>query len=83
VGLLRDPRDALRGLGGADRLSLERFASWFEAERAHAWRLGPAQLIERAIAASGYDLAVLAMRGGERRWANVLKLLRLAFEHQA
>src|SRR2546430_12554207 len=32
---------------------------------------------------SGYDLAVLAMPGGQRRLANVRKLMRLAREHEA
>ena len=32
---------------------------------------------------TGYDLAVLAMPGGQRRLANVRKLMRLAREHEA
>ena len=32
---------------------------------------------------SGYDLAMLAMPGGERRLANVRKLMRLAREYEA
>lgn len=82
-GLLRDPGDALDALDDRQRLRLQSFAAWFESERGLAWRLGPATLIERAIEASGYDLAVLAMRGGERRWANVRKLLRLALTHES
>jgi ATP-dependent helicase/nuclease subunit A len=81
--LLRQGAGAIEDLDERDRRLLDRFASWFEIERMCAWRLGPAALIERAVAHADYDLAVLAMRGGERRWANVLKLLRLAFEHQS
>ena len=40
-------------------------------------------LIERVIADTGYDLAVLQLPGGERRLANVRKLLRLAREFEA
>ena len=46
-------------------------------------RAGAETLIERAIDQTGYDLAVLAMPGGQRRLANVRKLMRLAREHEA
>ena len=39
-------------------------------------------LLERAIVATGYDLAVLARSGGERRLANLRKLMRLAREYE-
>ena len=39
-------------------------------------------LLERAIVATGYDLAVLARAGGERRLANLRKLMRLAREYE-
>ena len=48
-----------------------------------AARAGAETLIERAIEQTGYDLAVLAMPGGQRRLANVRKLMRLAREHEA
>ena len=40
------------------------------------------ELIDSALTASGYDLAMLAMPGGVRRLANVRKLMRLAREHE-
>ena len=40
------------------------------------------ELLERAIVATGYDLAVLARSGGERRLANLRKLMRLAREYE-
>ncbi len=40
------------------------------------------ELIDSALVASGYDLAMLAMPGGRRRLANVRKLMRLAREHE-
>jgi ATP-dependent exoDNAse (exonuclease V) beta subunit len=52
------------------------------AERAVAERLPLDARIERGVLATSYDLAVLARRGGERRLANLRKLLRLAREHE-
>ncbi len=52
------------------------------AERARAERLPPEALLERAITATGYDLAILARAGGERRLANLRKLMRLAREYE-
>src|SRR5829696_3420359 len=66
----------------ADRERLVRFARFFAAERARAERLPPETLLERAITATGYDLAILARAGGERRLANLRKLMRLAREYE-
>ena len=66
----------------ADRDRLLAFAAFFAAERARAERLPAEVLLERAIAATGYDLAVLARAGGERRLANLRKLMRLAREYE-
>ncbi|HKG66247.1 MAG TPA: UvrD-helicase domain-containing protein, partial [Solirubrobacteraceae bacterium] len=66
----------------ADRERLVRFAAFFAAERARAERLPPEALLERAITATGYDLAILARAGGERRLANLRKLMRLAREYE-
>ena len=80
--LLREPRGELAGLDEADRVRLETFTAWFEAERRRARRCGMEELIDSALVASGYDLAMLAMPGGRRRLANVRKLMRLAREHE-
>ena len=48
------------------------------AEREHAERAPLEVLLERAIVATGYDLATLARPGGDRRLANLRKLMRLA-----
>ncbi len=80
--LLREPRGQLAGLDEADRARLETFTAWFEAERRRARRCGMEELIDSALVASGYDLAMLAMPGGRRRLANVRKLMRLAREHE-
>ncbi|HEY7075645.1 MAG TPA: UvrD-helicase domain-containing protein [Solirubrobacteraceae bacterium] len=63
------PEEAER-LGAVGRL--------LAAERESAERLALEVLLERAIAATGYDLAVLALPGGDRRLANLRKLMRLA-----
>jgi ATP-dependent helicase/nuclease subunit A len=81
--VLRQPDGAFDGLGEGDRELLGRFADRFAIEREVAARAGAEELIERAIDQSGYDLAVLAMPGGQRRLANVRKLMRLAREHES
>lgn len=83
--------DALRGAEAADlahldeaaRQRLEAFRAFFTVERARAERLAPEILLERAVTALGYDLAVLARAGGDRRMANLRKLMRLAREYDS
>src|SRR4051794_19213987 len=67
----------------AERARLVGFAHFFAAERAQAERLPAEVLLERAIVATGYDLAVLARTGGDRRLANLRKLMRLAREYES
>jgi ATP-dependent helicase/nuclease subunit A len=69
-------------LSAGERERLIAFARLFAAERAQAERLPAEVLLERAIVATGYDLAVLARSGGERRLANLRKLMRLAREYE-
>ncbi len=76
------PPQALNGLGSDDRVALTRFAEWFSEQRARSARAGIEELLDAALAASGYDLAMLAMPGGTRRLANVRKLMRLGREHE-
>jgi ATP-dependent helicase/nuclease subunit A len=65
-----------------DRARLLAFARCFAAERALGERLAVEVLLERAIVATGYDLAVLARAGGDRRLANLRKLMRLARDYE-
>lgn len=65
-------------LPDADRDALANFCPWFATEREHAPRRGLDELLERVVDRTGYDLHVLGLPGGRRRWANVLKLQRLA-----
>ena len=67
---------------GAERERLIEFAASSPAERAHAERLPVEVLLERALATTGYDLAGLARAGGERRLANLRKLMRLARDYE-
>ena len=67
--------------GDADRLLA--FAHRFASARAAAPRIALETLIDRAVTESGYDRAVLSMPAGDRRMANVRKLMRMAREYEA
>jgi ATP-dependent exoDNAse (exonuclease V) beta subunit len=83
----RDPlwtlQEGVDGVAVEDGSRLAAFVSWFGRERAAVARCGIEELVQRGLAASGYDLAMLAMPGGVRRLANVRKLMRLGREHEA
>ena len=66
----------------ADVERLERFRRVLAELRAEAPLRPLDSLIDRVITAFGYDLAILAMRGGEQRMANLRKLMRLAAEYE-
>jgi len=51
--------------------------------RAAASRVSLETLIDRAVTATGYDAHVLALPAGDRRMANVRKLMRMAHEYEA
>ena len=80
--VIREPEGRLHALAADDRDRLAEFAAWFGAERALASGVGVAELIERALERTGYDLTMLSMPGGPRRLANVRKLMRLGREHE-
>jgi ATP-dependent helicase/nuclease subunit A len=75
-------RDDPDGLAAEDARRLKAFRDWFEGERRLLGRVAIEELIERAMILTGYDLEMLALPGGERRFANVRKLMRLAREHE-
>jgi ATP-dependent helicase/nuclease subunit A len=70
-------------LAATDRERLEHFAEHFAAERSAAPTRSPAEMLLRAIAHSGYEGHVLSLPWGERRLANIHKLLRLARRFEA
>ncbi|MCW3033805.1 MAG: family ATPase [Solirubrobacterales bacterium] len=76
-------RDGGGELDEPDAEVLRVFCEWFERERQEAGGRGISQLLERAIARSGYIQHVLALDWSERRIANVHKLLRLARNFEA
>ena len=80
--VVRGDAETLPALSAEDRGRLRTFAEWFVAERARVARHAADELIDSALTASGYDLAMLAMPGGIRRLANARKLMRLAREHE-
>ena len=67
----------------AELALLRGFAQVVSGLRERAGRLTLEGLIDAAIGETGYDLAVLARRSGEARFANVRKLMRLAREFEA
>jgi ATP-dependent helicase/nuclease subunit A len=71
------------GLADGDRAVLASFCANLRAEREQASLRTLSELIERAIAASGYREHVLELDWPERRLANVHKLLRLARRFEA
>ena len=86
----RDPWSVLREPEGRSTSSLMGIGSFWSGSPTGspssgtvAARSGVEELIDRALERTGYDLAVLAMPGGQRRLANVRKLMRLAREHEA
>jgi ATP-dependent exoDNAse (exonuclease V) beta subunit len=81
--VLEEPDDLLDELADTDRSQLAAFAAWVRAERLEAARRGVEELIERMLERTGYDFELLALPGGERRLANVRKLMRLGREYEA
>ncbi len=71
------------GMSADDARRLERFREVLTALRAEAPLRPLDGLIDRVISAFDYDLAILAMKGGPRRMANLRKLMRLAAEYEA
>jgi ATP-dependent helicase/nuclease subunit A len=67
----------------ADRLRISSFRDLFARERAAASLHSISELLRRAIAATGYEAHVLSLSWGERRLANVHKLIRLARRFEA
>jgi ATP-dependent helicase/nuclease subunit A len=81
--IARTDGDLYHTLSAIDREHLEHFAEWFAAERIAAPTRSAAELLLRAIAFSDYEQHVLALPWGERRLANIHKLLRLARRFEA
>ncbi|MGI8750287.1 MAG: UvrD-helicase domain-containing protein [Thermoleophilaceae bacterium] len=76
-------RETAAALEARDAKRLSTFVVRFRAERAAAPRVALETLIDRAVTGSGYDRVVLAMPQGDRRMANVRKLMRMARQYEA
>ncbi|MFL5868390.1 MAG: PD-(D/E)XK nuclease family protein, partial [Thermoleophilaceae bacterium] len=66
-----------------DRARVRKFVALFEEERRAAAGVSLETLIDRAITKTGYDRRVLPLPAGDRRLANVRKLMRMAREFEA
>jgi len=71
------------GLSEPDRHAVASFCEWLERERRDAPGRAISELIERVVLHSDYRAHVLALDWGERRLANIHKLLRLARSFEA
>jgi ATP-dependent helicase/nuclease subunit A len=74
--------DWLSQIPEAEIALLRRFARTIEELRKRALAIPLADLINEAVTATGYDLAVLMLPAGEARFANVRKLMKLAAEFE-
>jgi ATP-dependent helicase/nuclease subunit A len=83
LALVGDEFSAEVRLPTSDRERLVAFRARLLAERATAGQRTLSQLIGRALEQSGYAEHVLTLSDGERRLANLHKLLRVARRHEA
>jgi ATP-dependent helicase/nuclease subunit A len=83
AALTLEQADAQQRLDARDEAAIEAFCALVRRERATAATRTISQLIEGALAGSGYREHVLGLDWGERRLANIHKLLRLARRFQA
>jgi ATP-dependent helicase/nuclease subunit A len=70
-------------LSEPDRRIVASFCEWLDRERREASERAISELIERVVRHSGYRAYVLGLDWGERRLANIHKLLRLARSFEA
>jgi ATP-dependent exoDNAse (exonuclease V) beta subunit len=70
--------EAADSLAPRDAARIAAFVTHLERDRIDAPRIALEDLLDRAITDSGYDRAVLTMPDGERRMANLRKLMRVA-----
>lgn len=81
-GELESP-ESLEQIPETELALLRRFAATLSELRRNGTRLPLADLIDRAVTATGYDLAVLLKPAGEARFANIRKLMQIAEEFEA
>src|SRR3954471_17368923 len=69
-------------LHGSDDRRIKAFVARLERDRIDAPRMALEDLLDRAVTDSGYDRTVLQMPDGERRMANIRKLMRVARSYE-
>ena len=79
--VLKDP-SAVQ-LSSADTEALAKFVPWLRRQRELAGRRPLAEAVEAAIVETGYDLYLLGLPEGERRFANVRSLQMFANDWEA
>ena len=83
-GTIRDPVELSHSrLEPAQRQLLQHFCAFFESQRASSPAHPIAELIERIVDFSGYESHVRELPWGQRRLANIHKLMRLAHSFEA
>ncbi|MEA2494750.1 MAG: hypothetical protein QOJ29_2661 [Thermoleophilaceae bacterium] len=70
-------------LRGSEHPRVAAFVERLDRDRTEAPRIAIEDLVDRAITDSGYDRSVLGMPDGERRMANLRKLMRVARSFEA
>jgi len=68
----------IEGLSESDTEIRDRFVPWFERQRSLAGRRSLADAIEAALVETGYDMYLLGLPAGDRRFANVRRMQDLA-----
>ena len=71
------------GLSDEDAAIRDRFVPWFAKQRALAGRRSLSDAIEAALVETGYDLYLLGLPAGDRRFANVRRMQGLAATWEA
>ena len=70
-------------LSSGDINALDHFVKWFDKQRLFAGKRSLAQAIEAVLVERSYDLYLLGLPEGERRFANVRALQRFAIDWEA
>ena len=81
--IVEGPAELESLLAAQDRERVDAFRELFAAERAAAPLHPISELLRRVIRATGYDIHVLSLGWGERRLANVHKLIGMARRFEA
>ena len=82
IGVLEALR-ATKAFDADDSRARDSFVDWFDTQRSLAGRRSISDAIEAALVERGYDIYLLGLPGGERRFANVRRMQSVAAEWEA